>query len=435
MPRRRTLTAVAMAVMCDALPAQEGHTWLTVHQRDLRRSRAATASVSLSGDGRYVAFASYARLSAEDLDDLADIYVLDRSTMTVTLESASASGRVLNSDCSDPSISADGRYVVFDALLADDPGRTVVDIVLRDRTAKTTRRISLGVDGALSDGWSGQPAVDARAAAVIFASSATNLVRQPDVNSAQPDIYRFDVATGAIERISLDNQGRQHDGGSIMPAVSGDGRYIVFASTADLTGTRPGPGASRNRHPLVYLRDMRTGRTTMVGGAQPPNDSSTMPVISADGRSVAFVSMATNLAPRDRNKSSDVFLYDVETGTVTLVSRAAGGGTANGTSLSPAISADGRFVAFQSDASDLSCARNCRRELEDINLLPDVFVFDRTTGEIACVSIDSQGTWLEESGAPAIDATGAVIAFPSRHPVSPQDLLNDFDLFVRVTPQ
>lgn len=434
MLRRRTLTALAVAVLCDALPAQEGPAWLTVHQRDGRRSRGATATVSLSADGRYVAFTSYARLVAEDADNLADIYVLDRSTMTLTLESGSVNGQAVNSDCGDPSISADGRYVVFDGLLGSDPSRTVVEVVLRDRTANTARRISVGVGGALSDGWSGHPVLDAGGTVVVFASSATNLVRQPDVNNGQPDIYRFDVASSAIERVSVDNRGIQQEGGSMMPAVSGDGRYIAFSSIADLTGMRTGANGSRARHPLVYLRDTRTGQTTVVGGAQPPNDASTMPSISADGRSVAFVSMATNLGLRDRNRTSDVFLYDVPTGAVTLVSRAAGGGAANGTSLSPAISADGRFVAFQSDASDLACARNCRPAMEDINLLPDVFLFDRTTGEITCVSLDREGTWLEESGAPAIDATGAVVAFPSRHPVSPNDLLNDFDLFVRVEP-
>jgi Tol biopolymer transport system component len=156
-----------------------------------------------------------------------------------------------------------------------------------------------------------------------------------------------------------------------------------------------------------------------------------MPVVSADGRFVAFASRATNLTPRDRNKSSDVFLYEIETGALTLVSRAAGGGPANGSSLTPAISADGRFVAFQSDASDMACARDCRPASEDINLLPDVFIFDRLSGQISPVSLGRHGPWMEESAAPAIDANGTVVAFTSRHPISPLDVLNDFDLFVR----
>ena len=435
MLRGRMVTAITLAALCDPLPAPLEHRWLTVAQQDGRRSRSSTASVSVSGDGRYVAFASYARLSPDDQDQLADIYVLDRTTVALTLESAAVDGRPVNSDCGEPSLSGDGRYLVFEAVLDEDTDRTAVDVILRDRTANTARRITVGPDGALPNGWSGQAVVAARANAVVFASSATNLTRQPDVNASQPDIYRFDMATSAIERVSVDARGVQQAGGSTMPAVSADGRYLAFASTADLAPPRQGGSSNRTRPPLVYLRDTRTGQTTLVGGSQAPNDSTTMPAISADGQSVAFASLATNLVTRDRNKSSDVFLYDVPSGAVTLVSRAVGGGTANGASVSPAISADGRFVAFQSDASDLACGANCRPGMEDINLLPDVFIFDRTTGEITCVSLDRHGTWMEESGAPAIDSTGAVVAFPSRHPVSSQDVLNDFDLFVRVTPQ
>jgi Tol biopolymer transport system component len=436
MARGRALTAVAMTgVLCEGLPSETGVSWLTVPQHDARRSRTASASASISGDGRYVAFTSYARLNLADVDSLADIYVLDRATATVTLESGLAEGRPLNSDCAQPGISADGRYVVFTSIVSDDRDRTMTDIILRDRVENTARRITAARGGGLSNGWSSQPVLTANASAVVFASAATDLVSEPDVNGIQPDIYRFDISSGAVDRISVDSRAVQHQGGSLMPGVSGDGRYVVFASSAVLAPPRNGaePKPTEGRHPLVYLRDTRTGRTTMVGGAEPPNGGTTMPAISADGRTVAFASRATNLVARDRNKSSDVFVYDVDSGAVTLVSRGTGGGTANGASFSPAISADGRFVAFQSDASDMACGRNCRPGTEDINLLPDVFVFDRVTGQVTCVSVDRQGGWLEESGAPAIDATGAVVAFTSRHPISALDASNDFDLFVRST--
>ncbi len=291
--------------------------------------------------------------------------------------------------------------------------------------------------GVSLNGWSGQPDVAASGAAIVFASAATNLV-PGDLNGSLADVYRFDLASSRIERISVDSRGAQQQGASQMPSVSGDGRYVAFASTAVLGRPRPGREQTLNRQPFptIYLRDTRTGRTTPVGGAGGlPDDASTMPVVSADGRFVAFASRATNLVARDRNKSSDVFLYDVETDVVTLVSRAAAGGPANGASLTPAISADGRFVAFQSDASDMACARDCRPASEDINLLPDVFIFDRLTGQISPVSLGRQGPWMEESAAPAIDASGAVVAFTSRHPISPLDVLNDFDLFVRALTQ
>jgi Tol biopolymer transport system component len=438
MPRGHALAAVAMAgVLCDGLPGETVATWLTVPQRDGRRARTAPAAASVSADGRYVAFSSYARLNLADDDSLADIYLLDRATATVTLESMSVDGRPLNSDSGYPSISGDGRYVVFATVVAvaDDPDRSVTDIVFRDRVENTTRRITTAPGGGLPNGWSSQPVITADASVVVFASSATNLVAGPDVNAEQPDIYRFDVHRQTIERISVDSRGLQQRGSSLMPSVSGDGRYVAFTSSAILAVPRKGPEPkpADGRRLFVYLRDTRTGRTTMVGGAEAPNGGATMPAISADGHTVAFASRATNLVPRDRNRSFDVFVYDVASGAVTLVSRSAGGGAANGGSVNPAISADGRFVAFQSEASDMACGRNCRPAMEDINLLPDVFIFDRITGGISCVSLDRQGTWLEESGAPAIAANGAVVAFSSRHPISPEDASNDFDLFVRIT--
>ena len=446
MRRGRTLAAIAVVsvvtvvttfgVLCDALASQVELTWLTVPLRDRTSSPGIVRSASVSGDGRHIAFTSHAALSAADTDSLTDIYVLDRTTATVTLESRFVDGRPLSSDCSHPSISADGRYVVFETVVPDDTGRDVMDVVLRDRVENTTRRITLGSRGGLSNGWSGQAMIAANASAVVFTSSATSLTPDIDVNGSWPDIYRFDTATSVIDRVSVDSRGVQHPGGSLMPSVSGDGRYVVFSSAAALASPRNN-GSDRQtnagRRAAIYLRDTRTRQTTLVGGpTEPPNDVSTMPAISADGRSIAFTSRASNLVARDRNKSSDVFLYDSDTGLVTLVSRTNGGGAASGASLSPAISADGRFIAFLSDASDMACARDCMRDLDDINLLPDVFVFNRATGAISRVSSGKNGGWMEESGAPAIDASGGVVAFSSRHPISARDVANDFDLFVRV---
>ena len=438
--RGRTFAAVAaltaFGVWGDALSFQVDLSWLTLPQRDASRSWSTVRSASVSANGRYVAFTSYAPLTVADTDSMADVYVLDRTTAAVTLESQFVEGRPLTSDCSHPSISADGRYVAFEAVVPDDTVRNVMDVVLRDRVENTTRRMTLGPRGEPANGWSGQAVIAANARVVVFTSSATNLTPEPDVNGARPDVYRYDMATSLIERVSVDSRGVQHPGESLMPSVSADGRYVAFSSWVTPAGPRtngPEQQVSVARIPSIYLRDTRARQTTLVGSpAEPANDASMMPVISADGRSIAFASRASNLAARDRNKSFDVFLFDVDTGVVTLVSRSTGGDAASGTSLSPAISGDGRFIAFQSDASDMACARGCSRDMDDINLLPDVFVFSRVTGRISQISQGGTGAWMEESGAPAIDASGAVVAFPSRHPVSARDVLNDFDLFVRV---
>ena len=201
-----------------------------------------------------------------------------------------------------------------------------------------------------------------------------------------------------------------------------------------------------NREKLVrqvYLRDAIAGRTIRVTRAlnrATPNGNSSLPAISADGRHVVFVSEASNLLVGDDNSTSDVFLYDRETGALSWVSRAADGQSAGGESTSPVISGDGRFVAFQSDAANLVCTRrpgcaSLAGDFDDINLVWDVLVLDRELGRIVRASEDELGGWMEVSAAPALGSSGQLLAFSSRHPVDATDLAGDFDLFVRsLTP-
>jgi Tol biopolymer transport system component len=305
----------------------------------------------------------------------------------------------------------------------------------------TSRRLSRGVAGEPSNGWSGSAVISGDGGVVAFESSATNLVAGVDANGILPDVYLVDTRTDVTRRISVDDHDVQSGAGSSGgPSVSADGRYVVFTSTADLDLARPAgrsrTAAAGGAFPQVYVHDARLTRTKHLGSSrQAPNGGSVNAVISGDGRYVAFVSYATNLAPSDRNRSVDVFLYEMNTGSITLVSRSTSGRTANGASGNPSISADGRFVAFQSEASDMVCARACESAAEDINLLPDVFLFDRMTHTVRGISGGSDGPWMEESGAPALDAIGDVIAFTSRHPIDARDLRNDFDLFVRVSTE
>jgi hypothetical protein len=188
----------------------------------------------------------------------------------------------------------------------------------------------------------------------------------------------------------------------------------------------------------VYLRDVIGGRTTRVTRAASgglPNGTSWLPSVSADGRRLAFVSDASNLLADDHNRASDVFLYDRDADALTWVSRAADGSSAGGESTGPVISGNGLFVAFQSDAANLACAKRCSEHAADINLLWDTFLFDSTSGVIVRTSEDELGGWMEPSAGPALDRTGQVVAFSSRHPVDAADRGDDFDLFVRaLTP-
>jgi len=414
-------------------------TLLAIPQRDALRSGSAPSSASLTADGRYIAFTSYERLVAEDSDERADIYVLDRTAGTITLESLAVEEQSIESDCSHPRISSDGRYLLFETTLARDDGQRIgPDVLIRDRASGITRRVSRSLSGGLTDGWSGSAVIAAGGNAVAFTSTATNLVREHDRNGSQADVYLAHLGTGTLRRVSLDNQGVQPSiGSSVSPSLSADGRYLALASTAELAR----PAALRRSRPTgmhrlpshVYVRDLHLDVTARVAPAgSDPNGSSMTPVISADGGWVAFVSEATNLVSGDRNRSPDVFLYERATGAITLVSRSVTGRPANGASVNPALSADGRFVAFQSDASDLTCAARCLADVEDINLLPDVFVLDRQIGTITRISTSATGGWMEESAAPALDALGGTVAFASKHPIDDEDVANDFDLFLRV---
>jgi Tol biopolymer transport system component len=381
-----------------------------------------------------MAFSSRARLAPADTDDLADIYVMDRESRIVTLES-DLTGELAEANCINPRLSGDARYLVFEIVPSSAPGSIVLtSVALRDRQFDRVRHV-----GPLSTpySWSDSPDISADGGSVAFVSAATDVVPGPDANDGVPDVYLLHVKTGATERISVDSRGAQAAGRSTSPSLSADGRYVAFVSSRlearDPAGRRqsePGP------RPHLYVRDVAQRRTIRVDRARSaePNGAAREPAMSGNGRYVAFVSDASNLVADDRNRSADVFVYDMAGGAISLVSKSAGGGTANGSSRRPRLSHDGRFIAFESDASDLICSQRCTAATEDVNLVSDVYLLDRTTGAIARVSGDAGGVWLEESASPALDDTGTVLAFASRHPTGPEDLANDFDLFVRVAP-
>jgi Tol biopolymer transport system component len=430
---RWTTIAGAVAIgFCLRMPMQDPSAiLLTVPQQDAWRSGWSATPAGLSADGRWIAFDSYARLAPADTNSHRDVYVLDRITGRVTLESLTTEGQVLTADSGYPRLSGDGRYLVFETAIAGPDGAPIgVEIVLRDREQNTTRHISRGASGPISAHGNRAPAISADGRIVVFASGATDLVAGRDENGTEEDVYQFEVATGLVRRISVDSHGAQRPGGaSFAPSVSADGRYVAFTSKAALDGENARPIAS------IFVRDTQLGTTERVSVCArgiPPDGPSSDPAISRDGRYVAFVSEATNLVPGDRNRSPDIFLRDLRMRSTALISRSASGGPGNGPSGNPVVSADGRFVAFQSQASDLVCARRCARAVEDVNLLSDVFLFDRVMGLMTWVSAGPAGGWAEESTAPQVDAGGAVVAFTSRHPIDERDVSNDFDLFVRV---
>jgi Tol biopolymer transport system component len=403
------------------------------------------APIGISADGRFLTFASYAPLLRGDTNGRSDIYVFDMSTRQLTMESALADGSPSNGDSFGPDISDDGRFLVFHSSgrLTPRSGQDPTQqIVLRDRQLDITTVLSANEAGERGNDDSSGAAISGDGRVVAFESHATNLAPGADGNGAASDVYAVTIGTRAIVRVSTTSTGRQHaTGASFGPSISADGQLIAFTSSAWLDEEHHrSPRRTVKSQPLqpngelrnVFVRDLARGTTRRISRTNrgDPNGPSYLPAISQDGRWIAFVSNATDLVTGDENELSDVFLHDLHTSKTSLVSRTASGEPANGASSRPAISANGQYVAFESDASNLVCSRRCSARDLDINLLFDVFVFDHSSGVITRLSKDPESGWMEPSRSPAIDGRGNVIAFSSRRPTDGRDRRDDFDLFV-----
>ncbi|MEA3402517.1 MAG: FlgD immunoglobulin-like domain containing protein [Armatimonadota bacterium] len=267
-----------------------------------------------------------------------------------------------------PSISADGRYVAFEALASNlVPGDTnnYRDVFVHDRHTGQTTRVSVASDGWQANHRACCPSISADGRYVAFEALSSNLV--PGDTNGWWDVFVHDQQTGQTTRVSVASDGIQADGLSFAPSISADGRYVAFYS--DAVNLVP---VDTNGWWDVFVHDQQTGQTTRVSVASDGtqgNDRSRGPSISADGRYVAFNSYASNLVPGDTNGQRDIFVHDPQTGQTTRVSVASDRTQANGGSYRPSISADGHYLAFESWASNLVPA--------DTNRTGDVFVHDR----------------------------------------------------------
>ena len=339
-------------------------------------------------------------------------------------------------------ISADGRFVVFESVatnLTNEvlPPDIAVRVFLRDREVGATRLLTTTSDGKPANGRSWNPVISADGMTVVFESSATDFLDASDVTPASTGIYLIRRTSGLRARLDVSRSGGSR-GQSMAPSISADGRFVAFASRADLTsGTPPAyrtepPG--RNGVADVYVHDTQTSTTRRISRSHAGGDAdgpSYDPVISGDGRYVAFVSEASNLTRHSARRTAQVYMHDLSTGLIELISRTPNGRPGNGRSLRPAISRDGSRIAFQSLACDLHCAGKCHRGQRDINLLWDVFVHDRSTRRTFRASTDEDEEWMENSRAPSLDGSGRVLLFGSRHPVDAGDTDYDEDLFIR----
>jgi Tol biopolymer transport system component len=335
---------------------------------------------AISADGRYIMFTSAAsNLVAGDTNYSWDVFVHDRESGETRRVSVSSDGVQGTRSSFGGAISADGRYVAFAStapnLVPDDTNADAThsenDVFVHDLRSGLTQRVSVSSDGAQANGNSGPTSLSADGRYVAFGSNAPNLVAG-DTNNAQ-DVFVHDNLSGETQRLSVSSAGGQGNDGSYGGTLSADGRYVGFSSFATKLVAGDTNGQSD-----VFVHDRQTGETRRVSvssyGGQ-ANWRSGGPLMSADGRYVGFTSSATNLVAGETWGVPQVYVHDLQTGATRRVSVNDAGLARNGSSDGPSLSADGRYVAFRSDAPDLVDG--------DTNNASDVFVHDVAAGEPA----------------------------------------------------
>ena len=381
-------------------------------------------SSSVSEDGHFVAFQSYAGdLVPGDVNGFSDVFIREVSTNTTTLASVGVAESQGSKSSFSPTISADGQFIAFSSSainLLPEKSNGTQHIFLRDLLGGTSQ-VSLNQAGVQVNLGSSSPSISANGRFITFSSYANNLV-PGDMNKSE-DVFVRDVVAGTTMIVSVDSAGLQGISDSSNPSISADGRFVVFSSYA----SNLVPGDANNTSD-VFVRDLAMGTTIMVSkdstGAQ-SNSFSAYPAISADGRLVAFCSSANNLVSGDINGHGDIFLRDLEKGSTSLISVSQSGSQGNNYSIFPCISADGAFVAYESLASNLVDG--------DTNNNRDIFVRNLNTGTTVRVSASSSGGQAnEDSSDCSISADGRFVTFVSDGDNLVQGDTNDnTDIFVR----
>ena len=367
------------------------------------------------------------------------IYLRDIEDVTSSLVSKGPDGKAGNKPSQPggfaPGISADGAFVAFSSqatnLVADDTNG-FEDVFVADVASGAIELISRGIDGP-ANGVSTFARLSGDGRYVVFQSRASNLV--PNDDNGVTDVFLYDRVGHAMRRVSVGSDGAAADGPSITPTISDDGRYVAFASRATNL-VAPSPGGAFEQ---IYVVDWQTQSVQLASvndQGQPANAISFLPDLTADGGQVAFKSEAFNLVPNDTNGVPDVFVRNLTTNTTQRVSVDDFGNQSNGLSGGPGISADGRYVAFISFASNFVP--------DDGNGFSDVYVYDRfppgrSQGLIARVTIAINNFGEPNEGVAdfpvSISADGRWIAFASAASnLVENDNNNDLDAFLACNP-
>jgi Putative Ig domain/Cadherin-like/Domain of unknown function (DUF4114)/WD40-like Beta Propeller Repeat len=368
---------------------------------------------SISADGRYVAYESLAsNLAAGDTNGKYDIFVYDRQTGSNQRVSVSSNGSEGNRDSIHPAISADGRYVTFQSkasnLVAGDTNTNgaQTNVFVRDLQTGTTELVSVNSSGVQSTLGGGNPVISADGRYVTFSSFSANLIPGDTSSYTSGNLFIRDRQVGTTKLVSADPSGNLPNdvaGADSLASVSVDGRYVAFdARASNLVA------GDTNNYRDVFVRDVQTGTTQRVSVDNSGNQldrASNNPVITADGKSVAFYALSTNTA------QTTIFVRDLVAGTTTAI--ASGSLLQQGAGL--ATSADGRFIAYVDGSSGSFALKIYDRQA-------------KVTDEVANVPYSSPFPSLAGF---SISANGEFVAFSSGSPLVASDTNNIADVFVR----
>jgi hypothetical protein len=380
---------------------------------EMRRvSIGVTGSVKASGsmlrpsdDGRFVSFISReSNIVPNDFNYEMDVFVFDRQTGTTERVSIATDGTESNGYSSSPSLSADGRFVAFASRASNlltggangtpaPPNSGIDKIFVHDRLTGTTRLVSQSSTGVPANNSSVEPRISANGQAVIFSSAADNLVAN-DTNGSY-DLFYHILSNSQTIRI-----GTGASVGDQLPDISGDGRYVTY-STRDSLVAEDTNGAID-----VYLYDVQAGLVELISKNQGGTAASgRSPSMSADGRYVSFNSSAANIVAEAYAANSQVFIYDRQTDTISLVSRSDTNAPI-GQIDRHQLSNNGRVLVFNSNSDDYVAA--------DTNGFEDVFRRDLISGATEIVSKSFDGSQSDGySVSPDVDASGNLVVFDS----------------------
>ena len=380
---------------------------------------------SVSSDGRHVAFESKATSFVPRGNKTRDVFVRDRELGTTERVSVSSSGDEGDRESTRLAISGNGRFVAFQSkartFYSNDRSRGW-NIFVHDRTLGATSPVSVAPDGALGDLDSQKPSISADGRYVAFESKARNFL---PVTPGEPPTD--DDSSDGRSKKNKSKKGRSQKDKS-KKDKSKDGKSNDDKSSDDKSSDDDSSGRGKGGKKRIFVHDSESGELSLVSlstlGVEAERDASDA-AISADGSVVAFVSKAANLVPGDTNQHRDVFVHDRESGETTRVSLAGDGAEADHNSSSPSLSADGRYVAFVSKATNLVPG--------DTNAAEDIFVHDRETGATVRVSVASDGSEATGSSRePSMNATGRFVAFASKSEnLTAMDANRQQDIFVR----